>query len=212
MPSISKNKVQRLDRFDPQSCYDNLDKVAKTIGEAVLLKNFFFLSLMVVLCDPIFAENKGYWGGSLGSTDYDSVGFDNATGFQIRGGYQINEHLAVEGGYLYGGETDDDDGRYSWIIKGGAIQAALKLSTNISESVFGYVKGGMAIWNFEQDRSATTQGIDDENGSDLFYGIGFGWNFNEAGRAFIERQTISVESDSLDGDATTVSIGVEFAL
>lgn len=159
----------------------------------------------------VTAHAEGLYGGlSYGQTDYDSPGFSDGSGFGFKLGYQINENFAIEGGYLDGGEGDDNDGADSWYLDGDAVQLALKASTNINEPVFGYLKLGYASWDLELDASNTGGGRDSIDGNDLLYGAGVGWNFNEAGRAYLEYQTISVDTDDADGDVATISVGVEF--
>ena len=176
--------------------------------KAMTNKIIMFFSTLALSAPAVAGQM--YAGGSLGSSDYDIERFGKATGFSIRGGYQFTDYFAAEGGYTYGGEADDNDGDDSWYIKGGALQAAIKASTNISAPVYGYGKLGFGIWEFELDASSTGNGRETVDGTDLLYGVGVGWNFNESGRALLEYQNISIDNDDADGNVSTISVGVEF--
>ena len=76
--------------------------------------------------------------------------------------------------------------------------------------MFGYLKLGYSSWDVELDMTNTGSGKDSVDGNDLLFGAGIGWNFNEAGRAFLEYQNISADTDDGDGDVATFSVGVEF--
>lgn len=169
------------------------------------------LTALALLSLGVTAHAEGLYGGvSYGQTDYDAPGFSDGSGFGFKVGYQINDNFAVEGGYLDGGEGDDNDGPDSWYVDGDAIQLAVRASTNINDPVYGYLKLGYAAWDLEIDASNTGDGRESFDGNDLLYGAGVGWNFNEAGRAYLEYQNISVDTDYADGDVATISVGVEF--
>ena len=166
---------------------------------------------MSALSMPVLADNI-YAGAGIGRSDYDSPDFGDPTGFNVRAGYQWNKNIGLEGAYVNGGPADDNDGNDSWYIEGDVIQAVVKFSANIEAPVYGYMKVGIGFWDFELDATNTGGGKESEDGSDLIYGAGIGWNFNESGRAFLEYQNLSIDTDGLDGDVSTVSAGIEVRL
>ena len=163
------------------------------------------------------ALGNGIYGGvSAGITDYNEETFGDGNGMGIRGGYQINDNVAVEVSYFDGGKADDNDGNDSWYIDGEAFQAAVKLSTDIggrssrSLPVHGYLKLGVSSWDYTLDARNTGNGTESVDGTDIFYGVGVGWDFSRTARAFLEYQSIKVDSDDVDGNVSTVNIGIEY--
>ncbi len=157
-----------------------------------------------------------YAGVSIGNASPDSSGFDSAIGWKIFGGYELNEILAVEGGYVSFGEMD---GPVIPVIVGTNIvnvstsaeptgfelAAVGNFPINSQFSVFGKV--GLLAWDFKVTASALGQSASESTtGTDVFYGVGGQYEIsgNLAVRASWERYTIE------DGDIDFLSASAVF--
>ena len=149
-------------------------EIKKYTGEYIVMKKIAVLLTTFAISMPTLAE-RFYAGTSFERSDYDFPSFSKTNGFSLRAGYEFNEHISVEGSYLKGGESDGGPG---WQIEGDVSQAAVKLSTDLSSPVYGYLKIGIGLWDLEADKTNTGQGTESQDGSDLIYGAGLGWNFN----------------------------------
>jgi len=119
-----------------------------------------------------------YAGFSLGNASPDSSFFDDAIGWKVFGGYQLNEVLAVEGGYISFGEMDgpivpSTFGNISTSVEPTGLEVAAvgNFPINSQFSLFGKV--GLLAWDFKAN--ASLPGIsasDSTTGTDVFFGLG----------------------------------------
>ena len=116
-----------------------------------------------------------YLGASLGNASYEEAN-DSAAGFNVYGGFPINEILAVELGWASFGEASQgtDTARAS------ALQIGLlgKLPVSVDLSLFGKV--GLARWKFELDTSALSGSNED---IDVYFGAGA--DYHVSGRSAV---------------------------
>ncbi len=146
-----------------------------------------------------------YAGISIGNASPDSSGFDSAIGWKIFGGYEINEILAVEGGYTSFGEMDGPTILgFSTSVEptGYEIAAVGNFPINSQLSLFGKV--GLLAWDFKANINGL--GSNSTTGTDAFYGLGGQYEIsgNLAVRASWERYTIE------DGDIDFLSASAVF--
>lgn len=157
------------------------------------------------------AENEFYLGASVGenSIEEDNVfagqDFDDSdTGFKAFGGYQFHRNFAVEGNYTVFGDTEDDIAGINTEVEFYTFGINLVGIAPIAERFDLFAKLGFAYWDAEVKAFGIS---DDEDGTDLSYGLGARFNFNEQVSARAEYEGIDV--DGLDR-ADFISMGMEF--
>ena len=169
------------------------------------------------------ASAQAFVGGSFGKSDIDSEITDGLitsgsvdgkdTGFKVFGGYMFNRHFGVEGAYVDLGEVSYSGDFFGAPVTGGKVEvsgvniAALG-SYPITEqfSVFGKI--GLFIWDVEA--SDTTGGVPfsaKEDGTDISFGVGLGYNFTRNLGVRLEWERFKVEAVS-KADADLISLGV----
>jgi OmpA-OmpF porin, OOP family len=169
------------------------------------------------------ASAQAFVGGSFGKSDIDSEITDGLitsgsvdgkdTGFKVFGGYMFNRHFGVEGAYVDLGEVSYSGDFFGAPVTGGKVEvsgvniAALG-SYPITEqfSVFGKI--GLFIWDVEA--SDTTGGVPfsaKEDGRDISFGVGLGYNFTRNLGVRLEWERFKVEAVS-KADADLISVGV----
>ena len=163
---------------------------------------------------PAFAG--GYVGAGAGQASADVCGElhalgatrcdDEDTGFKIFGGYQVNENFAVEGSYVDYGDITASDGEVS--LKGEitafAISGVGVIPVTEQFSIFG--KLGVAFWDAEA--SASGFGSVSDDGTDLTYGVGAGFDVTDA--FGLRGEWERLDSDGDDVDLLSVSAVLKF--
>lgn len=214
------------------------------------------LGAAVLLAVPVFcsqaAELGFYVGGSYGNGSktidkafydqltlgiYNNIGFipadlvssidtDNP-GYGFVGGYRLNTHLAVEGGYMYLGKV-----RYQTRSNGtAATPGTLSLTTNSETAGFAltalgilplnyrwelYARAGILLASneltvFITDGTVSDSGTDNSSSTDLLAGAGVGFTFAEIYTVRGEYQRVfdAGDDDTVgEGDQDTVTLGV----
>lgn len=168
------------------------------------------------------AQSQFYLGAGLGPSRYDrdvaeglitSGSVDRSdTGFKLFGGYQFSPNFALEAAYLdlgkarYSGDFFGSpvvDGRVE--VTGINLSGVLSAPLRPGFSVFGKV--GLFFWDAEaRDITAGSPFSESQDGSDLSFGIG---------ASYAVARNIGVRAEweffeSVDADASLLSIGVEF--
>ncbi|MDD9884997.1 MAG: porin family protein [Gammaproteobacteria bacterium] len=157
------------------------------------MKNPLMAALATVvtltLTQPANAQSvgDGYVGFSIGQTELDDACDGNAivtvtscddedTGLAIYAGYNFHENFAVEGGYIDFGESTTDVVVNStsattknelWSLYGAGVG-----KINVSERVTLFGKIGFHRWEADVKLSSANSISFDDDGFDLFYGVG----------------------------------------
>ncbi|MEH6569091.1 MAG: outer membrane beta-barrel protein [Halioglobus sp.] len=166
----------------------------------------FLAALIFVLALPAQADGTGFFlaGGlnynALDDTfdkdnfsppeDLESAYDDSSQGFNLGGGWRFNKWLAVDAAYWdfgefrsdrdpISGEKDDLD---ATIITLGGIASVPLWIFDI------YARGGAAFWDLEGGRF-------DEDGTDLYYGVGAAVNIFGSLDIYLEAVRFDLESD-----------------
>jgi opacity protein-like surface antigen len=167
---------------------------------------------------PVIADTGFYGGLSIGTTDNQSkssasgvsLGEDfndtaqfsgDSTSYSIRGGYQLHENLVVEfGHYEYGKVTytyiDDFDDSIKDKIETNSNNLGVKAIWPITELISLNVSVGIAKWNFDADStdSSLPDEIDfSEDGTNMYYGVGFEYHINNSLSIGVEYSSLSME-------------------
>ena len=166
------------------------------------------------------ASAQAYLGGSVGQSDIDEQittglitggsvdGKDNA--FKIFGGYMFNRHFGIEGAYVDLGEVSYTCNSRDTMATGGrlditGINSAPLGAVAVYEqfSVFGKI--GLFLWDAEaNDTTGGAAFSAKEDGTDLSFGVGVGYNFTRNLGIRAEWEMF----DTNDADASLLSVGV----
>jgi OOP family OmpA-OmpF porin len=139
---------------------------------------------------------------ALGATRCD----DEDTGFKIFGGIELNENIAFEGSYLDYGEVTASDEEDSLSGDLTAVTFSVVGMIPLNEQFSILAKLGFAFWDAEV--SVSGQGSIDENDTDLFLGLGAGFDFTETLGIRGEWERIDVDGD--DADLLSISAVLKF--
>ncbi|MDN3651285.1 outer membrane beta-barrel protein [Thalassotalea ponticola] len=161
----------------------------------------------------------------LASNDFGVDSFDDSdTSFKLIGGYQINAYISIEGGYTNLGELTFSlsesvglevigGGTFDTLIDGSVEVDGLIInvvgSYPVAEQVSIYAKVGMFSWDSQlesymefnssdpQIPSESFSVSESEDGSDVFYGLGLTYHWNDISfRA--EYELFESDSDQID--------------
>jgi len=175
------------------------------MNKKYLLAGLFTASLGTT---SIAAAGAGdaYAGVSVGNASPDSSNFDSTIGWKIFGGYELNDILAVEGGYVSFGEMDGPtEIGATTVFEATGFEAAVvgNYPLNSQFSVFGKV--GLLAWDAELSNPNSVFSFSD-TGTDVFFGIGAQYEIsgNFAVRGSWESYTVE------DGDIDFLSASAVF--
>lgn len=149
-------------------------------------------------------EPRWYFGGSVGQSNLDMTiedlaavqsanGFtisgtelnDTADAWKVFGGYMLNQHFAVEAGYVNLGEFEFDATAAGTFLTGAEHLMGFNLvavgTYPVTEQFAVFGKAGAFRWESEYERSGGGgPTIDDiSNRTDPTYGVGVRWSFSD---------------------------------
>ncbi len=179
--------------------------------------------------------NNIYVGAFVGQSSFDASGGDfdglsvddSDTAFKFLAGYQFNDYLSLEGGYANLGEltisAHEVEGPYEFKVDGSVEVDGLFVnvvgSYPVSEQFSLYAKVGLFSWDAESELKSSFSSSDPEipsesysesfsdDGSDVFYGVGLTYHWNEISfRAEYEM----FESDGDDVDVFSIGAVYNF--
>ncbi|MFV8784088.1 porin family protein [Microbulbifer sp. SA54] len=146
-------------------------------------------AVLAVLSGAVNAQAEGFYvKGGVGSVDFDTELVDNSFGFELGGGYQLNNHLGFEASYWNSGSADIEfydfaDDRVWGDAEVSALTIGAVLSTDMAQPLFGGARIGLSAW--EQTGSLTDgysgyyEDLDyDADGTDAYYGLFAGYNLS----------------------------------
>jgi opacity protein-like surface antigen len=139
--------------------------------------------------------------GQIGKSefDHDFPGDDSDTYFSIGVGFDVSRNLAFEVSYKDYGEVDGNRPR-DWSVEVSSFSAAAvgKLPLNASIELFGKI--GLDLWEADVDPG------DDDDGFDIFIGIGAAFNINS-----VTDITLSYELHEFDDvDVDVLAVGINY--
>jgi opacity protein-like surface antigen len=162
------------------------------------------LAVSLLASANVFATEGGYGGLSIGQTDYDTDGFDNATSFAIVAGYRFSENVAIEGQYLLAGESDDDEPPV-WTIDGKALGVTIVGFVPVNDNTEFFGKVGIASMDVSLDEDGRGEIASDDE-TDLTYGVGVKFSNSDSGAFVAEYQIFDFDGDKVNN----ISVGYRF--
>lgn len=147
------------------------------------------------------ADDSGFYvGASIGEASQHAEGFDGSdTSFKLFGGYEFNPYLALEGGYVDGGEQSDSDGSLKFSVKSDGFFVAGLAKLPLGKYFTPYLKVGYVIYDSTTTISSGTASISDsESDEDLLYGVGLEFKLGEHFRLRTEYEQVDVSDADFD--------------
>lgn len=174
-----------------------------------MLRKSLTLALLGASSIGYAAEDQGgaYIGASIGQSKVkdDSIDFSGTdTAFRVVGGYQFNQYVAIEGGYLDIGSPDDTIQGIDVQVDASAFQAAVVGQMPFNEKFSGFAKAGILFWDSEVKASTSFASASaDDSGEDLSWGLGVKMNLNKSSNIRLEFEG----ADIGDTDYRAISLG-----
>ncbi len=158
-----------------------------------------------------FTDHETGISGTTGTAELD----EEDTGFKVYAGVKLNNYLGFEAFYADLGESSlSGNNGDTFISEGEAFQftetAELKLdaesyglgtvvSLPIGNEFYPFVKLGMHQWEVEVTATSSAGNVSlEEDGTDVFYGIGFEWKLAENFGLRAEYERFDSDGDDLD--------------
>jgi hypothetical protein len=162
-----------------------------------------------ILALPLTAFSQWYVGVTGGVYELNESGWDWETAgiYSPRGGYRFNKIFALEGSYVFFGESELENYPYN-TIEGGLFDIGLVGTIPVTQKfeIFGRI--GYGYWAANIDDYGYNN---DDTGSSWNYGGGLAYNFNKNWSLFAGYQRYEFDLDyNSDLSADTVYAGGKF--
>lgn len=158
-------------------------------------KLVFAAAAALCLATPVLAADDGgiYVGAGVGSMGVDLGGFSgDDVGFKVLGGWMFNPYIGAELEYIDGGTAEDR----GFEIDISGFNASLRGAYPFSDQFSVFAKVGMMFWEADVT-SFEVSGTDD--GEDVSWGVGLGFDFTDNLGATVEYQGFEIEdTDTVD--------------
>jgi OOP family OmpA-OmpF porin len=144
---------------------------------------------------------RGEFGNSDVNIDVDGLGddSDNDNAYVLGGGYYFNDNFAIDG--FYGNLYDSND------VTLHAVGLGLVGKHNFGGPSKGFYlsgRAGIARMVGEAD------GFDSESDTNVYFGVGAGWDFNENVGLGVNYTRYNSDFDGISVDANTFTAALEF--
>ena len=171
-----------------------------------LFKVAISLGLSVLTMSPAVAETapastpeskvSPFLSASVGYSNPNLSGFDDATSFGITAGVQFSGHFALEAGYVDLGEAD---GPTDNTLEADGFTTAARAIVPVCDTLALTFKAGLFFWDWEL---STSQGRATNDGVDWTYGGGL--DFKLSSNATLGLEFTRYEVDSVDINNTAL--------
>lgn len=160
-------------------------------------------SIAVVGTASAADESGFYLRGLVGQAEVDESGFsDEDTVFSIGGGWRFLPYLSVEGGYNEFG--DYDSGSPSAELSSDSWELGIAAKIPFADSgFFGQARVGYHWWDIDSRLGTVRASLD---GSDPYYGVGVGYDFNPQFGLSLNFERYEIEDFEID----RIGLGGEF--
>lgn len=169
-----------------------------------LYKSLLVISLTSCIANANATEtySQGYVGVGVGKVDLDEETFDDPTGFELIGGYTINENFAVEVSYVDFGKASDNEPPEFKISADSLTVGAVGIIP-IESKVELFAKVGFHSWDIEATQAGYGK-IAEDDGTDLFWGLGGNYKLSDQAAIGVKYMKYDFGSD-VDSDVTMLS-------
>lgn len=182
----------------------------RKITKHVRLISIFLSALIALSSGGAFAEtNNGFYlGAGVGEVDIDTDGFDDPTGFEFIAGFNINENFSLEASYIDFGDASDNVPP-SWEIEADSIAFGVLGKIPLSSNLELFAKLGYHSWDAEISEDGFGS-FGDDDGSDIFYGVGATYNFENGLGLGIRYNSYSFDVENDDSDVSMISANIQY--
>jgi OOP family OmpA-OmpF porin len=169
------------------------------------MKKFSLVIFVLFLLIPMTAFSEGYVAATIGQSDIDEEGFDKGTAFSLAGGYDFNEHFAIELSYVDFGEADYDFGDGS--IEADGFDLGLVATAPVADNFELFAKVGFLSWDLKAKAAGFGTLVSDD-GEDFNYGLGVAFNVTESFSMFVQYHRYNFDFGEEEDDVDVYSVGV----
>ena len=157
-----------------------------------------FIVASLSLASTVYADaGNPYAGFSLGNATPESSGFDDAPGWKIFGGYEINDYFAVEGGYTSFGKMNGPVILgFSTSVEPSGFEVAAIGNFPVNDKFALFAKAGILAWDFKVNVDGL--GSSSTTGTDAFFGAGGKFNVAKNTDIQIAWNSYTVEGGGID--------------
>jgi opacity protein-like surface antigen len=124
---------------------------------------------LLLLSGNSYAQMSGYAGAAFGQSDVDVSGFDTASSWQLFGGVNLSQAIAVEAAYTNLGQFDVSGASNTHVDVDG-VEFTLIGNIPLFNTVAIFGEAGLFMWDAEATLAGTK--IESDSGTDLTYGVG----------------------------------------
>ena len=186
------------------------------------MKKILLASLVAASVLPFTAQAADsslsgvYVGGNLGQSNYRAGDMNgmatstdtNPTGYSLFGGYNFNQHFAIEGGYGNFGNANQSNSSDRFEVRTQSFYAAAKGTLPINEKFGVYGKLGVANNRTSVNSQVSYNGTHSNAG--LYAGVGAEYNINKNVAVTLDYQTFGKSSDR-DDKVELTSVGLRYS-
>jgi OOP family OmpA-OmpF porin len=166
------------------------------------MKNVKCLAASILALSTSISHAGGYVGLSVGQSNVDLDGFDDATSIALTGGYKINKNFAVEASYVDLGESKDDTPPV-WTLEADGFNFSAVGIIPASEKIDIFAKIGMFMWDATLEESGFGE-LASDDGTDISFGVGASVNLTDQFGLLLEFQKFDLDSE----DVSNISLGI----
>lgn len=173
----------------------------------MFLRGFLCAAALTAVSSTALAEGAARFGIGAGKLtiemdDYDLKG--DSTAWEVFGGWEFNQYLAVEVGYMDGGTADDEAAGIRFEADTSAIAASVVASLPIGETFSIFGRAGFVHWESEQRATdGELSASADFDGDDPIFGAGAAVNW-EGALVRLEYRIASLD----DSDISLISLAM----
>jgi opacity protein-like surface antigen len=172
-------------------------------GESTMSNGNFTATCVIALLmsTAARADDSGpYVGASMGKATQSSIGFDGEDiSFRLLGGYSFNKFIAIEAGYVDGGEQKDRRGPLKLSVKSDGFFGTVLARWPLGDVVAPYAKAGFVAYDSTSTVSNGTISVSEsESDGDLLYGGGLEFKFGEHVRLRTDYEKVRVPDAAFD--------------
>jgi OOP family OmpA-OmpF porin len=180
------------------------------------MKHRFVISIFAVLLSLPMALAGGYVGVGVGQGDVelddDDISFKgDDTGWKVFGGYRFIKWFGIEGGYVDLGSAADSFGRFEVEVDPDGFDA-FAMGVYPIGPVELFAKAGLILWDVKAniDGPGGFSDSDDDDGTDLAYGVGVAFNIGDKFAVRAEWEMFDIDVDDVSTDVSMISVGAAY--